>query len=78
MSRAQEEHEGANVSCSCGGEFEPIKDSPDFFKCQQCGKELHQVAGRHLDLLEDLSDNDDPAIADLADAILAFKRGGDR
>lgn len=66
----------ANVSCpECGGELSPTEGTANLFQCVDCGDRLHQIAARHVDLLEDLSQNDDPAIADLADTILAYQGG---
>lgn len=66
--------ERANVKCTCGGEFQTT-GATDLFKCGNCGKELNQIAGQHLNLLETLCDDDDPAISDMADSILSFKPG---
>lgn len=62
--------------CPCGGTVSPT-DQEAIVACEDCGRRAHRIAVRHADLLEDLADAEDDAIADLAETILAYD-GGER
>lgn len=65
--------EQANVGCTCGGEFVSLDGQSNVYQCQQCGKVQHQIAAKHYDLLQDLTESDDPAVSDLAESVLSFE-----
>lgn len=73
---ASEHAAQANGACpECGGELRPLDGADDLRECRDCGHRLHPIAAEHHDLLEDLRDDGDDAIATAAETILAYGGG---
>lgn len=52
-----------------------ISTSQEIFQCRDCGEKYCDTAADHFELLQDLTENDDPAIAALGESILNYTGG---
>lgn len=49
-----------------------ISDRNEIYQCRDCGEKYCDTAAKHFELLQDLTERDDPAIAALGESLLNF------
>lgn len=59
----------------CGGPLGQSTRDPDLRQCEDCDRHVHAVAVEHQDLLADLAEEGDDAIATAAETILSYEGG---